>query len=275
MNFRFAVWYNYAIPPGWFRTRYASLSPEQSTAKGGTGIWLHPRQIPFVMPSALLIEDDPRIARLLILELGRQDWDILWQRTGHDGLKAMESRVIDIVLLDLMLPDIDGLEVCQRIRQTTDVPLLMLTARDAVMDRVQGLDAGADDYLIKPFATTELLARMRALIRRLRQDPEVKEDWLIVGHVRISERRHEVRVSDQPVELTAREFALLHYLLQNAGVVVTRDMILERVWGWGYRGSSAVVDVYMGYLRHKIDWPKARLALSTIRGVGYLLRETT
>ncbi|NMP23178.1 response regulator transcription factor [Sulfobacillus harzensis] len=225
------------------------------------------------MPSALLIEDDPRIARLLILELGRHDWIILWQRTGRDGLKAMESRSVDIVLLDLMLPDMDGMQVCQHIRQTADVPLLMLTARDAVIDRVQGLDAGADDYLVKPFAMSELLARMRALIRRLRTAPEVKDDWLSVGNLRVSERRHEVRVLDQPVELTAREFALLQYLLQNVGVVVTRDMILERVWGWGYRGSSAVVDVYMGYLRHKIDWTRAEVVLATIRGVGYLVRD--
>ncbi len=226
-----------------------------------------------VMPSALLIEDDPRIARLLILELERHNWDILWQKTGYDGLKAIESRLVDIVLLDLMLPDIDGLMVCQLIRQHTDVPLLMLTARDAVVDRVQGLDAGADDYLVKPFAISELLARMRALIRRIRAGREVHDDWLCVGNLRLSERRHEVRLMDQSVELTGREFSLLQYLLQNAGVVVTRDMILDRVWGWGYRGSSAVVDVYMGYLRHKIDWATAQLVLLTIRGVGYLVRD--
>lgn len=224
------------------------------------------------MPSALLIEDDPRIARLLLLELGREDWHIQWHRSGREGLYALRHSPIDIVLLDLMLPDIDGMMVCRLIRQHTDIPLLMLTARDAVTDRVAGLDAGADDYLVKPFAVSELLARMRALTRRPRTPPEIQDDWLTVGHLRVSERRHEVRIVDQTADLTNREFALLQYLMQNAGVVVTRDMILERVWGWGYRGSSAVVDVYMGYLRHKVDWDYAAVSLTTVRGVGYLLR---
>lgn len=224
------------------------------------------------MPSVLIIEDDPRIARLLTLELACHDWGTLWQRTGSDGLKVLASQAIDIVLLDLMLPDMDGLQVCRQIRHLADVPVLILTARDAVIDRVKGLDAGADDYLVKPFAMSELLARIRALTRRIRITEHMNDDWLSFGNLRISARRHEVRVLDRPVELTAREFALLQYLVQNVGVVVTREMILERVWGWGYRGSSAVVDVYMGYLRHKIDWNRAELMLSTIRGVGYLVR---
>ncbi len=221
------------------------------------------------MPSTLVIEDDVRIARLLLLELGRAGWETEWRSTGREGSQACASRAFDIVLLDLMLPDIDGIAVCHMIRQTTDSPLLMLTARDAITDRVKGLDAGADDYLVKPFAVTELLARMRALTRRRPVSPG---DWLIVGRLRVSETRHEVWVQDSPVELTGREFSLLYYLMQNAGVVVTRDMILERVWGWGYGGSAAVVDVYVGYLRHKIDWHQAEVYLTTVRGVGYTLR---
>ncbi len=222
------------------------------------------------MPSALLIEDDVRIARLLLLELDRAGWEAEWQPTGRGGSSACASRSFDIVLLDLMLPDMDGIAVCQMIRQTTDVPLLMLTARDAITDRVKGLDAGADDYLVKPFAVTELLARMRALTRR--KIPVPQGDWMILGQLRMSQRRHEVWVKERLVELTGREFSLLHYLLQNAGVVVTRDMILERVWGWGYGGSAAVVDVYVGYLRHKVDWDQAEAYLATVRGVGYTLR---
>lgn len=224
------------------------------------------------MPSVLLIEDDVRIARLLNLELDEADWNVQWQRTGRDGVQAVNGRWFDIVLLDLMLPDIDGILVCQIIRRETDVPLLMLTARDGVTDRVKGLDAGADDYLVKPFAVPELLARMRALTRR--HKPKVQDDWLVVGKLRLSERRHEVRVADQSVELTGREFSLLQYLMHNTAIVVTRDMILEQVWGWGYRGSTTVVDVYVGYLRHKIDWNCACVSLETVRGVGYLLKDT-
>ncbi len=224
------------------------------------------------MASAILIEDDARIARLLLLELEREGWEAQWHRTGREGLEAIGTVPPDIVLLDLMLPDLDGIVVCQSIRQYTHVPLLMLTARDAVVDRVQGLDAGADDYLVKPFAMPELLARMRALTRRIRDTPETDDDWLVVGRLRLSDRRHEVQLCERTVDLTNREFSLLRYFMQNLGVVVTRDMILERVWGWGYRGSSAVVDVYMGYLRHKVDWNKAGVNLSTIRGVGYVLR---
>lgn len=224
------------------------------------------------MPSALLIEDDAHIARLLMLELGRENWQVLWRPAGREGLETLESESVDIVLLDLMLPDIDGLTVCGMIRQQIEVPLLILTARDAVMDRVRGLDAGADDYLVKPFAMSELLARMRAVIRRSHTlKVSSPSEWLRVGALRLSERRHEVRVFEKAVELTAREFALLQYLMENVEVVVTRNMILDRVWGWGYRGSSAVVDVYMGYLRRKLDWSRAGVSLTTVRGVGYLL----
>ncbi len=225
------------------------------------------------MRTVLLIEDDPRIARMVMIELGRHDWGVLWEKTGYGGVKTMESSLVDIVLLDLMLPDVDGIDVCHLIRQKTDIPLLVLTARDAVSDRVKGLDAGADDYLIKPFAMSELLARMRALTRRPRIRPDANNDWIVGENLKISARRHEVRVLDEPVELTKREFAVLEYLMQNAGSVVTRDMILERVWGWGYSGTNAVVDVYIGYLRHKIDWTQARLSIATIRGVGYLIRD--
>lgn len=252
--------------------RTLAFAHEDQSKGGRESGWHHGRHDSTCMPSVLIIEDDPRIARLLTLELGRHDWGTLWQRTGSDGLKVLASRPIDIVLLDLLLPDMDGLQVLQHIRHQADVPLLILTARDRVIDRVQGLDAGADDYLVKPFAMSELLARVRALTRRVRIAQHMNDDWLSVGNLRISERRHQVLVLDQPVELTAREFALLQYVVQNVGVVVTRDMILERVWGWGYRGSSAVVDVYIGYLRHKIDWKQAELVLSTIRGVGYLVR---
>jgi DNA-binding response OmpR family regulator len=223
------------------------------------------------MPSVLLIEDDVRIARLLNLELDDADWTVQWQRSGRDGVHAVTGSSFDIVLLDLMLPDIDGILVCQIIRRETDVPLLMLTARDGVTDRVKGLDAGADDYLVKPFAMAELLARMRALTRR--HKPQVQEEWLVVGQLRLSERRHEVRIGAHPVDLTGREFALLQYLMHNAAIVVTRDMILEHVWGWGYRGSTTVVDVYVGYLRHKLDWNRAEVTLDTVRGVGYLLKD--
>ena len=221
--------------------------------------------------NALVIEDDERVARLLTLEIRHAGWSVTWRSNGRDGLSEAVSGTYDLVILDLALPDLDGLQVCQSLRQVSTVPILVLTARDSVEDRVRGLDAGADDYLVKPFAASELLARMRALIRRphtmISQDSAIRR-----GPLELYPLRREVKVDGKPVDLTRREFDLLHYFMQNPGITLTRDMILERVWGWGYAGGSNIVDVYVGYLRQKLEQPGVTVPIVTVRGVGYALR---
>lgn len=226
------------------------------------------------MQTVLLIEDDLRIGQLLAEELAREDWQVQWCRNGTSGLRALESQTA-MVLLDLMLPDIDGLALCWSIRHHSTVPILILSARDDMKDRVLGLDAGADDYVVKPFAVEEVLARMRALARRPRTPAENNESELVAGHIHLSESRHTVKVQRQVVELSTREFALLHYFMKNVDIVLTRDMILERVWGWGFGGSANVVDVYVRYLRQKVPWDIAAVELATVRGIGYSLRQVS
>ena len=224
------------------------------------------------MSVALLIEDDPQIGQLLIQELAREDWQVNWCRDGGAGLRVLRSQSAAMVLLDLMLPDIDGLALCWMIRHQSDVPILILSARDELTDRVLGLDAGADDYLVKPFSVAEVLARMRALIRRSHMNSGNSEDWLLAGNIHLSTSRHKVMVWGQPIDLSIREFALLRYLMENLGIVLTRDMILEHVWGWGFGGSTTVVDVYVRYLRQKIPWNDTGAELATVRGIGYTLK---
>ena len=219
----------------------------------------------------LLIEDDERVARLINLELKRAGWSVDWSVTGREGLSRAIADTYGVVILDLTLPDLDGMSVCQSLRQVSTVPILMLTARDSVGDRVKGLDAGADDYLTKPFATSELLARIRALTRR-QPSLTMPQDTLSVGPLELSVSRHQVMVNQTPIELTRREFDLLHYLMENPDITLTRDMILDQVWGWGYVGASNIVDVYVGYLRQKLEAVGGPPLIATIRGVGYALR---
>ncbi|MHB1611440.1 MAG: response regulator transcription factor [Sulfobacillus sp.] len=222
----------------------------------------------------LLIEDDERVARLIILELKRAGWTVQWHTTGREGLSDAIGQSYAVVVLDLTLPDLDGLTVCQSLRQVSSVPILMLTARDTVGDRVRGLDVGADDYLTKPFATVELLARIRALTRR-QPSLTMPQDVLQVGPLELSVSRHQVAVNQIPIELTRREFDLLHYLMRNPDITLTRDMILDQVWGWGYVGASNIVDVYVGYLRQKLEAVGCPQVIATVRGVGYAMRLDT
>ena len=219
---------------------------------------------------ALVIEDDPQMARIVALELGHAGWDVSLADSGRAGLAEAIGRPPDAVLLDLTLPDIDGLEVCRTLRRVSDVPVLMLTARGDLAERVTGLDAGADDYLVKPFAPAELVARLRAVLRRGRDQrlPQV----LRFADLRLDPARREVHRGESPITLTRREFDLLAYMMENPGIVLTRDMILERVWGWGFAGSTNIVDVYVGYLRAKLDGPGRPSLIQTVRGVGYVMR---
>jgi DNA-binding response OmpR family regulator len=220
----------------------------------------------------LLVEDDPRVARVVERALAEADHRVDVAHDGEEGLARAESGAYDLIVLDVMLPEIDGIEVAREVRRgRVRTPILMLTARDAVADRVRGLDAGADDYLTKPFALEELLARVRALGRRASDG--LGEDALRVGDLTLDLQRHEARRGDRTIELTAKEFDLLAYLMRNAGRVLTKGQIVDHVWGYDNEASSNVVEIYIHYLRDKIDRDFARPLIRTVRGVGYTIKE--
>jgi two-component system OmpR family response regulator len=219
----------------------------------------------------LVVEDGLKMAGLLRRGLEEEGYAVDVVHTGADAVWAGTENPYDAIVLDLMLPDLDGFAVCRRLRQGDRwAPIIMLTARDAVVDRVSGLDAGADDYLTKPFAFSELLARLRALIRR---GPGERPAVLRVGDLALDPAAHRVTRGRAPVELTAKEFALLEYLMRRPGQVLTRTQILEHVWDFGFEGDSNVVDVYIRYLREKVDRPFGLETIETVRGSGYRLRE--
>ena len=218
----------------------------------------------------LVVEDEARLRDLVERTLRREGYEVDAEGDGAAGFERARTGGYDLVLLDLMLPTMSGLEISMRLRrQGIRTPILMLTARDAVDDRVAGLDAGGDDYLVKPFAFAELSARIRALLRR--QGADAKAAVLKVEDLVLDRVRREAVRGDRRTELTAREFALLEYLMRNAGRVLTRDQIISAVWPNDFEGGSNVVDTYVHYLREKIDKPPATPLLRTVRGVGYAL----
>jgi DNA-binding response OmpR family regulator len=220
----------------------------------------------------LVVEDETRLVRLIkrALEGERHVVDVAYD--GDTALAMATATDYDLIILDLMLPGKDGMEVCRELRkENVDARILMLTARGAVEDRVEGLDAGADDYLVKPFSFAELLARVRALSRREVQPTADRE--LRVGDLVLDLARHEARRGDKTIELTAKEFALLEYLMRNAGHVLTRSQILDHVWGYDFESFTNVVDIYVHYLRNKIDKGFSKPLIRTVRGVGYGLKE--
>lgn len=224
------------------------------------------------MPKILIVEDEEKLARFVELELSHEGYEVDKAFDGRDGLEKLESGGYDLALLDIMLPGLNGLEVLRRARRTVDTPVIMLTARDSVMDKVTGLDMGAEDYMTKPFEIEELLARIRATLRTAeRRAPEVK--LLSVGALSMDVDRHTVTYDGQAVELTQREFELLRVLLENKGIVLSRNTLMERVWGYDYMGETNIVDVYVRYLRGKIDDVYGVKLVQTVRGVGYVIRE--
>jgi two-component system OmpR family response regulator len=221
----------------------------------------------------LVVEDSVKMASLLRRGLVEEGYAVDVAATGTDALWLAGEIGFDAVVLDVVLPDIDGFEVCRRLRAGGRwAPVLMLTARDHVSDRVRGLDAGADDYLVKPFAFEELFARIRSLIRR---GPSERPAILSVGDLSLDPGAHEVRRAGQPIQLTPKEFALLQYCLEHAGEALSRARLLEHVWDFAFDGDPNIVDVYVGYLREKIDRPFGRRSLETVRGVGYRLATPT
>ncbi len=224
------------------------------------------------MQKILIVEDEKKLARYLQLELTHEGYDI---RVVHDGRSAIEQHAAwgsDLILLDLMLPELSGIEVCRRIRQHDDVPIIMLTAKDDVSDKVMGLDMGADDYMTKPFAIEELLARIRVALKRRSSERESGARVLEEGALRLDRDSRELSWSGQNIPLTKKEFDLLEYLMLNRGVAVSRSELLDKVWGYSYVGDTNVVDVYIRYLRCKLDDPFHVKLIHTVRGVGYLFR---
>jgi DNA-binding response OmpR family regulator len=215
----------------------------------------------------LVVEDSVKMAGLLKRGLEEEGHTVEVASTGQDAVWLASEREVDAIVLDVMLPDVDGFEVCRRIRSAGQwAPVLMLTARTAVQDRVHGLDVGADDYLTKPFAFSEVAARLRALVRRgAAERPAVLE----VGTLRLDPATREVRRDDQSIDLSAKEFSLLEFFMRHAGEVLSRARLIEHVWDWAYDGGSNVVDVYVRYLREKIDRPFGTDSIQTIRGAGY------
>lgn len=226
------------------------------------------------MTKILLIEDEEKIARFVELELKHEGYDIVKADNGRTGLEIAEQGEVDLILLDIMIPQINGLEVLRRLRKTSDIPVIMLTARDAVMDKVAGLDAGADDYITKPFAIEELLARIRtALRKKISINKEENIDILTCGLLCMDKARHKVQYDGNEIELTNREFNLLQVLLENKNIVLTREVLMEKVCGYDYMGETNVIDVYIRYLRTKIDDVFKKKIISTIRGVGYVIKD--
>ncbi len=220
----------------------------------------------------LIIEDEAAMVRLLELELAYEGYEITVARDGLAGAEQAIQGSYDFILLDLNLPGINGIEVCKRIRAVKQTPIIMITARDTVSERVRGLDTGADDYVPKPFAIEELLARMRSLQRRLQQSRE-PEDLLVAKDLTLSVASHRVTRSGRDIELSQREFELLRCLLQNKNRLMNREALLNLVWGYSYEGETNVVDVYIRYLRMKVDEGYADKLIHTVRGSGYILRD--
>jgi len=219
----------------------------------------------------LVIEDEQRITQFIERGLIYEGYRVEVAYDGRNGLAAARDNPPDLVILDWMLPGLDGLEVCKRLRSATNVPILMLTAKDEVNDRVTGLDAGADDYLVKPFSFDELMARIRALFRRA--VPSSRPEVLHFADLKLDTGTHRAMRADRPIDLTAKEYELLELFMRNPRQVLTRDLIFDRVWNYDFGGESNIIEVYVRYLRQKTEAEGESRLLHTVRGVGYVLRE--
>lgn len=220
----------------------------------------------------LLIEDEVKLARFIELELKYEGYNVDMSHNGREGFDMFLKNHYSLILLDLMLPGFNGIEICRRIRKTSDVPIIILTAKDDVMDKVAGLDCGADDYMTKPFAIEELLARMRvALKHHLSSIPN--KNIIQVDNLTVDTDLRLVKVDEDVVDLTKTEYDLLVYLMQNKNFVLSREQILNNVWGYEYVGETNVVDVYIRYLRSKLDEHYDKKYIHTIRGVGYIVKD--
>ncbi|HEY7054787.1 MAG TPA: response regulator transcription factor [Mycobacterium sp.] len=220
----------------------------------------------------LLVDDEPALTNLVKMALHYEGWTVDVAHDGHEAVAKFDETDPDVLVLDIMLPDIDGMEILQRVREAeTYTPILFLTARDSVMDRVAGLTAGADDYMTKPFSLEELVARLRGLLRRSNVTEAPEDEVLKVGDLTLDGASREVTRAGEQIALTATEFELLRYLMRNPKRALSRTQILDRVWNYGFDGRSSIVDLYVSYLRKKLDAGREPM-IHTVRGVGYMLR---
>ncbi|MCI5687924.1 response regulator transcription factor [Anaerovoracaceae bacterium 42-11] len=219
----------------------------------------------------LLVEDDTKIARFVELELTHEGYEVAKAFDGRQGLELAESGSFDLVLLDIMLPGLNGLEVLRRLRRSSDMPVIMLTARDAVMDKVSGLDSGADDYITKPFAIEELLARIRVVFKKRGGQKQTRK--FTVKGVTMDTDRHEVTYNGEIVELNHREYELVRILMENKNIVLNRERLLDSVCGYDYMGETNIIDVYVRHIRSKLDDRFGIKFITTVRGVGYAVKE--
>lgn len=229
------------------------------------------------MSRILIVEDEPQLARFVQLELMHEEYEVVVSGDGREGLTLAEGGGFDLILLDIMLPGLNGLEVLRRLRKTDEnTPVIMLTARDSVMDKVSGLDMGADDYITKPFAIEELLARIRVTLRQHKAASAAaspaSDRVISFGELYMDTARHTVTCAGKPLELTVKEFGLLQALLENTSIVLSREQLLEKVWGYDYFGETNVVDVYIRYLRSKLEEVSDVKYIQTVRGIGYVIK---
>lgn len=225
------------------------------------------------MAKILIVEDEVKIARFIELELKYEGYDVVIAHDGREGFEKALNEQVDLIILDIMLPGLSGIEVCRRVRLESDVPIIMLTAKDDVTDKVAGLDTGADDYMTKPFAIEELLARIRVALNRKRKQSEQKLDLMKHGMLTVNLSGHSVTYGEEEISLTKKEYELLEYLLKNKNIAITREQLLNNVWDYDYLGDTNVVDVYVRYLRQKIDDRFDIRLIHTVRGVGYIIKD--
>lgn len=228
-----------------------------------------------IMKKILIIEDEKNLSRFIELELTYEGYKTEVCSDGRSGLQKALEEDWDIILLDLMLPELNGIEVCRRLRQTKNTPILMITARDSVLDRVSGLDSGADDYLIKPFAIEELLARLRALFRRIEPQNNSSNQVmtkLTYKDISLEVESHIAKKGEEILSLTKREYDLLYMFMTNINIVLSRDVLLEKIWGYESEVETNVIDVYVRYLRNKLDPTGQEVYIETVRGIGYVMR---
>lgn len=227
-----------------------------------------------LMEKILIIEDEEKIVRFIELELKYEGYEIEKAYNGRDGLELALTQAFDLILLDIMLPGLNGIEVLRRIRRVSEIPIILLTARDAVVDKVSGLDGGANDYMTKPFAIEELLARIRAALREKPTNNHLKASpQILAGPLSLDPDKREVKVNETLIDLTKREFDLLQYLLENKNIVMSRETLLQNIWGYDFMGETNAVDVYVRYLRVKMEEPFRLKLIHTVRGVGYVIKD--
>lgn len=224
------------------------------------------------MVKILIVEDEKQMASFISLELNHEGYEVDVVYNGIDGLNKALNNNYDIILLDIMLPLLNGMEVCRRLRKEKDTPIIMLTAKSDITDKVSGLDMGADDYLTKPFQIEELLARIRVILRRKSQ--KINQDKIIqVADLKLDLEKKQVSRANNIIELTKKEYELLEYLMKNNGIVISREKIIEKVWNYDFVGDTKIVDVFISYLRSKIDDPYDKKLINTVRGFGYVIQE--